>query len=399
MKSFITIILIFIVGFHFSQGEMTPKIVWAGKLKDASSGLKLSDVSIVISRSGEKLSSYQSLSGKYKTEEFDAGFVYTVKFSKSGYLSKSILINSKKGYFEEYFEAVTKLETDIDLLEEMQLCKSEIFPEIVGRAFVRPETGELAWDLDFAEARKIEIEKIRSEMEESTNRYNKVLNLYNEGNYEEAEHLSVLLVGSPLKTSILDKLNEDIANGISKGINAQYQKLLAKADKYLADGDLAKSEVLFKRALSMNPEDSYPSEKLIIIENKRNLELVDNTELNANTEPVDSTAVVRQSTEPNQLVHSSSGSVNATMLYSNRRVYRGDDMLAQKERYMDYLRTLNSRKRPYRGSSYVTYNRSREYVQIEIVASHKERNHKTNTHLQSVNQIGQQTQESRSNRQ
>ena len=323
---------------------MTPKIVWAGKLKDASSGLKLSDVSIVISRSGEKLSSYQSLSGKYKTEEFDAGFVYTVKFSKSGYLSKSILINSKKGYFEEYFEAVTKLETDIDLLEEMQLCKSEIFPEIVGRAFVRPETGELAWDLDFAEARKIEIEKIRSEMEESTNRYNKVLNLYNEGNYEEAEHLSVLLVGSPLKTSILDKLNEDIANGISKGINAQYQKLLAKADKYLADGDLAKSEVLFKRALSMNPEDSYPSEKLIIIENKRNLELVDNTELNANTEPVDSTAVVRQSTEPNQLVHSSSGSVNATMLYSNRRVYRGDDMLAQKERYMDYLRTLNSRK-------------------------------------------------------
>ena len=80
----------------------------------------------------------------------------------------------------------------------MQLCKSEIFPEIVGRAFVRPETGELAWDLDFAEARKIEIEKIRSEMEESTNRYNKVLNLYNEGNYEEAERLSVLLVGSPL---------------------------------------------------------------------------------------------------------------------------------------------------------------------------------------------------------
>jgi len=395
MKAAFTFILIFISGIYFSQGEMTPKIVWTGKLKDASSDLKLSGVSVVISRSGEKLSSYQTLSGKYKTDEFDAGFFYTVKFSKSGYLSKSIHINSKKGYFEEYFDEVTQLETDIDLLAEVLLCKNDIFPETVGRAFIRPETGELAWDLEFAEARKVEIEKIRSEMEESTNRYSKVLKLYHEGNYEEAKRLSDLLVGSPLKESILDKLNEDIANGISKGINAQYQKLLAKADKYLADGDLAKSKILFKRALSMNPEDTYPSKKLIFIENKRKMGLLANAELNTITAPVDSIPVVRQSTDPNQLAHSSSGAVNTTKLYSNRRFYRGDDMIAQKEKYVDYLRALNSRKRHYNTASFMTYNRSREYVQTEIVANHKVRNHKTNSHLQAVNQIGQQTQESR----
>ena len=391
-------ILIFVSGSSFSQEEMTPKIVWTGKLKDASSGLKLSDVSIIISRSGEKISSYQSLSGKYKTEEFDAGFIYTVKFSKSGYLSKSILINSKKGYFEEYFEEVTKLETDIDLRAEVQLCKSEIFPEIVGRAFIRPETGELAWDLEFAESRKIEIEKIHSDMEESTHRYNKVLKLYNEGNYEEAERLSVLLVESPIIESVLNKLNTDIANGISKGINAQYQKLLSKADKYLADGDLAKSEVLFNRALAMNPEDTYPSEKLIIIENKRKMGLIVNSELNPDTEETDSTPVEKQSTDSNHLVHSSSGSVNANMLHSHSRVYRGDDMIAQKEKYEYYLLTLNSRKRHYHSVSYVTYNRPREYVQTEIAVNNKERKHKPNTYLQSVNQIGQQSQESRWNK-
>ena len=82
-----------------------PVVNLKGQTTNAS-GQKLGGVTVAVKRGGTVVQSVTTASnGKFSKLEFPCGYVYEVVFSKSGYVSKTIKINTEDNYFpEEMFE-------------------------------------------------------------------------------------------------------------------------------------------------------------------------------------------------------------------------------------------------------------------------------------------------------
>ena len=98
----ITLFLTLVGGSVVAQDEEEqPILMFSGKITN-SSGSKLAGVSVEFFRDNVSFKTVSTASsGKYSPVEAEYGHIYKVVFTKDGYVSKSVVIDAKKGFFAE----------------------------------------------------------------------------------------------------------------------------------------------------------------------------------------------------------------------------------------------------------------------------------------------------------
>ena len=108
--------LLFSVNIIICQDQ--PVLIFTGKVTDVS-GKKLSGVVVEVKQDNKPFESKTTASnGKYDIIEAPFGHIYTLVFKKDGMVSKTLTLDTKKGYFEEDVEPRTFIEPSISLIKK-----------------------------------------------------------------------------------------------------------------------------------------------------------------------------------------------------------------------------------------------------------------------------------------
>ena len=113
------LILLFVsICLSFHAQDDAPVLIFSGKVSDYS-GKKLQGVKVIVKQDGKPFhQTVTSPSGKYNDIEAPFGHQYSLVFEKSGMVSKTLILDTKKGYFEEDVEPRTFIEPSISLFKE-----------------------------------------------------------------------------------------------------------------------------------------------------------------------------------------------------------------------------------------------------------------------------------------
>lgn len=402
MKAVLTVTILLAFALCYGQEE-TRTIQWIGKINNALTSAKMSGVQIKISKSGKEVSSFSNVKpGKFETEEFSCGYNYVIVFSKANFVSKSILVDVDKNYFPEDMEELTILESDIELVPKKKDIVYDGLDITAGRANINLSTGELGFDSTFGVKCKGRLEAFDKKVDEALANLANAELIYKNGKYEQAEIAFKVIDTTMISSSVLNKLDTDIQAGITNGPQAQYRKLIAKADSYFKQGDLDRSESLYKRAVDIKETDTHPVKMLKLIDDKRKILLVINepkpddriaqevVEVDVPVRPIKTEPLL--STTGTSGNASNSGSKNITPV----RAYVGDDLLIQKEKYEAYNRELSKRTRNYSSTDYYKIHRTRAYTAPGKDKTANVREYQDISHLANLACKGRLIQENRS---
>lgn len=151
---FITLILFFItLGFLAKAQTVLPKTIVDVKVTSVEKMRKiLPQTTVVLYRDNKKIDSVVLEKGRYKVE-IDTGYVYKIIFSKEGYVSKSIVVNTKDA--PQKYKKRAKLKLDIGLFHQKEgLNVSFLRTEPIGYARYDFVSEKMEWDRDYLDKMK-----------------------------------------------------------------------------------------------------------------------------------------------------------------------------------------------------------------------------------------------------
>jgi len=125
-------------------------------------GRKLEGVTLTIKQDGKTFKTITTKSnGKYDKVVMPYGHTYTITMSKSGYVTKSIFIDGKKGYFpEDIMEKETSIECRTDMIaKETGVDYTVVTKSPVAKVRIDPATGAMNFDMGYISKRANEIDK------------------------------------------------------------------------------------------------------------------------------------------------------------------------------------------------------------------------------------------------
>ena len=149
----ITLFLTLVGGSVVAQDEEEqPILMFSGKITNSSGG-KLAGVSVEFFRDNVSFKTVSTASsGKYSPVEAEYGHIYKVVFTKDGYVSKSVVIDAKKGFFAE---DISEKKTYLDELgtslitQQPNIDYGVITNRPVAKAHIDPATGHLDFDFGY----------------------------------------------------------------------------------------------------------------------------------------------------------------------------------------------------------------------------------------------------------
>ena len=274
------------VAFNVNAQDEDPILMFSGKITNSSGG-KLAGVSVEFFRDNVSFTTVSTASsGRYSAVEAEYGHVYKVVFSKDGYVSKSVVIDAKKGFFAE---DISEKKTYLDELgtslinQQPNIDYSVVTSRPVAKAHIDPSTGHLDFDFGYINTRKKEIDKFIAALASADNE--------NEQKFDQLVKAGDNAVGSELYDNAIAKYKEALKikddNNVSakitdaenkrkefeeqKAINEEFNKAIKKGDQLLASNDFDGSVVAYKNAKAIKPDDSLPDEKIKAANDKRQL--------------------------------------------------------------------------------------------------------------------------------
>ena len=265
----------------YSQDASDPFIVIAGSVNNENYE-KLSGVKVEIKQDNQVFKSVVTSSkGKYDAVEIPYGYIYIVTFSKNKYATKSILIDSKTGYFKE--EQSTQPFAIPITLQTIQpgIDYSIVSDQHVGK--IRIMNGNLALDNVYNKQRKNEIDRHFKAIEEQAklkeSQFNKFLSEGDNALNKEDYSLAILKYEEALKIHKDDLVENKIEKAkknlelISqeKELNKQYNDLIAKGDNALSTGNNTLALDNYNKAKELNPGNQIAYDKIKEVENANNL--------------------------------------------------------------------------------------------------------------------------------
>ena len=254
----------------FSQ-VADPILIIAGTVRD-NYGKKLSGVKISIKKDNQHLKSENTSAGKYDVIEIPFGFIYLITFEKDGYVSKSVLIDAKNGYFIED-QGDSQIPLDMTIFpKEDKIDYSIVNNQPVGK--LRIFEDGLGLDNVYNDQRKSEIDKFFKQIEnEAKQKEIKFNDLVSNGNksfskndfatainkYEEALKIkSDNIVSSQLETA---KKNLDLANA-QKEQEKQYDSFISSGDQSLKTSDFQSALEQYNKAKELIPANQTAYDKI-----------------------------------------------------------------------------------------------------------------------------------------
>jgi len=265
----------------YSQENPDPLIVLAGSVNNENN-VKLSGVEVEVKQDNQVFKSViTSSKGKYDPIEIPYGYIYIISFSKNNFATKSILIDSKTGYFKEdqrtqpFAIPITlqSIQQDIDY--------SVVSDQHVGK--IRIINGNLALDNIYNKQRKNEIDRYFKAVEEQAqlkeSQFNKFFSEGDNALNKEDYSLAILKYEEALKIHKDDLVENKIEKAkknlelISqeKELNKQYNDLIAKGDNALSSGNNTLALDNYNKAKGLNPGNQIAYDKIKQVENANNL--------------------------------------------------------------------------------------------------------------------------------
>ena len=122
---------------------------------------KLDGVQIFVKIDGQPFKQTKSgSSGKYQDIEAPFGHVYEITFKMEGYVSKAVVVDAKKGYYEDDIEPETYMKAEASMFKaKKDVDYSIVENKPVGKARIDPTNGKMDWDYVYLGQRKNEIER------------------------------------------------------------------------------------------------------------------------------------------------------------------------------------------------------------------------------------------------
>ena len=285
MKRFILALIVLHIGlstsFIYSQNASDPFIVIAGSVND-DNYQKLSGVKVEIKQDNQVFKSVTtSPKGKYDAVEIPYGYIYIITFSKDKHATKSILIDSKSGYFKEE-QSTQPFAIPITLPSKQPgIDYSVVSDQHVGK--IRIIDGNLSLDNVYNNQRKNEIDRHFKAIEEQAklkeSQFKKFLSEGDNALNKEDYSLAILKYEEALKIHKDDlvenkikkaKKNLELINQ-EKELNKQYNDLIAKGDNALSSGNNTLALENFKKAKELNPGNQIAYDKIKQVEKANEL--------------------------------------------------------------------------------------------------------------------------------
>ncbi|MCB9189858.1 MAG: hypothetical protein H6599_11335 [Flavobacteriales bacterium] len=194
--SWLLVLFLIASGYNETKAQDSPTIYVEGRMT-TSSGKKLTGATITVKKNGSVVKTVTvGSNGKYGDLELPMGFVYTISASCDGYLSKTITIDGKTGYFQEDTPDAIPLEIPFELDEKKpDVDYSPVSGDFqVGKLSIDPATGGLAVDYSYTSAQKSKYEKFFEDLAKEANKEEEEFKKFVEngdkafqaGNYTEA---------------------------------------------------------------------------------------------------------------------------------------------------------------------------------------------------------------------
>lgn len=226
--------------------------------------------------------SVTSSSGKYNVVEAPFGHQYTLIFEKEGLVTKTLILDTKKGFYEEDTEPRTFIEPSISMfVEKPDIDYSIIENQPVGKARIDPSSGKLDWDYAYSGQRKNEIERYLKQVEQQARQkeaqFKKMVtegnNAYNKKDYQ----LAILKYEEALNIKDDDALTKKIEDAkknlqlqkSQKELQEQYDALIQKGNNALSSNNFDAATDLFTQAKDVLPGNQIAYDKLREVERKK----------------------------------------------------------------------------------------------------------------------------------
>lgn len=143
----------------------TPIFIIVGRTIDINSK-EVSGVTISIVKGDSIIyNDTTTLDGKLEEIELECGAVYFISYSKTGYVTKSIVIDAKTNYLSENIDDLTVFPADITMLRALpNINYSLISNQPVARVQIDTATGGLDYDRQYISKRGKEISRFLEEI-------------------------------------------------------------------------------------------------------------------------------------------------------------------------------------------------------------------------------------------
>lgn len=262
-----------------------------GVVSDAMTSSKLGEVKVTVKKDGGVHDNFTTrANGKYEFY-LDCGAQYEFVFEKSGYVKRSIMINSK-GVPPEIIGAGIIMPTDMsmyEITEAMADADLSVFDKPIGKASYDPAQADLIWDFAYTnqvkgeifkfirdiEKKQKELEKEASaedkaamELEEKFNEFVKKGDDAMSGNdYEDAVlNYQAALELKPGDGAVQAKLGDAQTKWndqkAQQKLDADYSAALDRGDGFMRTEEYDKAVEQYKEALVLRPEESYPKDQI-----------------------------------------------------------------------------------------------------------------------------------------
>ena len=263
-------------------GQDDPILIFEGRVTDVS-GIKIEGAKITVKQDGSVFKSETTASnGKYKEIKCDFGHIYELTFSKSGYVSKSLLLDTKKGYYPEEVELKSYIESSVQLFKEQpEVDYSIVTDRPVGKARINPTDSKLDWDFNYVNQRKKEIENyIKSVANQARQQEELFKKMVSEGNTAFTKsNFSIAIL--KYKEALKIKSDEAVVQKIKdaqermaqlekdKEKDAQFQALIQKGDNLVLSQKFDEAIAIYNQSKEIMPGDRLPYTKIELAEKKK----------------------------------------------------------------------------------------------------------------------------------
>ena len=243
-----------------------PVLIFQGKVADVS-GKKLDGVQIIVKKDGQPFKQTKSgSSGKYQDIEAPFGHVYEITFKMEGYVSKAVVVDAKKGYYEDDIEPETYMKAEASMFKaKKDVDYSIVENKPVGKARIDPTTGKMDWDYVYLGQRKNEIERYLKQIAQKARQQEELFKkMVAEGNlaYNKEEYeIAILKYKEALKIKndeaidkkILDAQKNLALQAGQKEKKQQYDALIQKGDNFLSSNGFDNAISSYNEAKDLLP--------------------------------------------------------------------------------------------------------------------------------------------------
>ncbi len=268
--SWLLVILVVAGAFQTLSAQDTPTIFIEGRISTAS-GKKLGGATITVKKNGAPFQTITTASnGKYADLELPMGFEYTMTVSYDGYLSKTIAIDAKTGYYEED----SPQEIPLDIPFELDGMKPDVDYSPVSNGFqigklaIDPATGGVAPDMSYSGNQKNKYEQFFKKLEEEANKEEEEFKKFVEngdkafesGNYSDAlssyQKAQEIKQGDPGVTGKITSTEEKIEQKKS------FDQAVSAGDGALSAKNYDEAIAKYEKAKSIMPDDKKIDAKI-----------------------------------------------------------------------------------------------------------------------------------------